>query len=316
MTRLFFIFSILLSANLASARIDQSLIDRSEQLRKCADGTCAVAAEALFTKYKQSFTEAYALIHKENGVAIKTAKSALLIHSYTMPANELSDIADILFQKGYNVVGIQLEGHRSRNSVVDLFQVSHEDWMADGHFGAALAKALGEQVLVVGYSLGGLLSTHLLQTEPDQFMGFVAIAPALGISIDGARFSCLGRSVARIKSLGLDPYAEQFLAGACAIRNLIDVVIPPKAPGQDYYLHLKKVFGKIKVPTLLAYTDTDEIVSYNHGIGPLINYAGVRPVLLRYTAADRVGHMDIINDRKNYEGRTLLGEIKKFTDGL
>lgn len=310
--------SLILISSLSQARIDQSLLDQAKQLRSAGE------AVRLFSSYKNQFPGAYSsFVPGANGSTAKTKKAALLIHSYTMRADEMGSIARILAAQGMNVIAIELEGHGPRNRLVNLADISHKDWMADAEFGLSVAKALGDQVVVVGYSLGGLLATYLAKTHPKDVSALVAIAPALGISIEGARFSCLARDIVKSGGLSdLSDYQRQFVAGACAIRNLIDVVIPPQSEAKtakarsDFYFHLIEIFGEMKTPALVAYTEIDEIVSYREGIGPMVNYMGRKPTVLKYTAQDSVGHMGIINNRTNFEGRNLHNEILKLISSI
>ena len=115
-------------------------------------------------------------------------KAALLIHSFTHEAFEMNAIASTLYSRGYNVIAIQLEGHDGTS--VSMFDVKMDDWIRDANYGLDIAKNMGAEVLVVGYSLGGLLATTLAINRPTEVNGLAAISPALRIKVFGSSLIC------------------------------------------------------------------------------------------------------------------------------
>ena len=167
-----------------------------------------------------------------------TDKVYLLVHSYTMSPSELDGFAGALIPKGANVFSILLEGHGSRSSLgggpFSLADVSREDWKDDVHFGLQLAHALGKKVVLVSYSLGGMLA--VLEGSKDQpwIDGFLAVAPPVAINdrIWGGPGACTLKPLLR---KGLDEeignhiantvwrkaYMAQYVDGACELLGLV-----------------------------------------------------------------------------------------------
>jgi esterase/lipase len=63
-----------------------------------------------------------------------------------------------LAQAGYSVVGIRLFAHATQPE--DMFRARARDWVASVEDGYHLLRGLSEQVVVMGLSLGGILSLH------------------------------------------------------------------------------------------------------------------------------------------------------------
>ncbi|MGE0633291.1 MAG: alpha/beta hydrolase [Pseudobdellovibrionaceae bacterium] len=304
---------IICIAESSLARLDASFTERSQSISSPS------SAIALFEEYQKEYQGAFKLIHSRSRPA---TRSVLLIHPYTRGPYTMEEIGHLLYKQGYNVIAIQLEGHGNRNQSHNLANVSLEDWIADAKFGWALTRAVGMESIVVGYSLGGLLGLYLAKTHQQEVKAFVGIAPMVGVNISGARLSCVGRQIMKLAPSFVTYYQREFIAGACAIRDLLDVVIPPisQAKSQqarkDFHYHMRDVFSEIKTPTLIAFSDIDQIVSLNQGTRPMLAYLGTKPMVLEYKASDHVDHLTIIENHKNYEGRDLLGEISTFLKSL
>lgn len=87
------------------------------------------------------------------------AKAALLVHGFPGTPAEMRPVAAILHQKGYAVRGVLLPGFGSE--IEHLLDRTHEDWL--GRVGGALVelKRDYDQVILVGYSMGGAIAITL-----------------------------------------------------------------------------------------------------------------------------------------------------------
>ena len=109
----------------------------------------------------------------------RPSKGILLVHGLLDSAFALKDIGLALAQDCYLVYGLLLPGHGTRPA--DLFRVHKDHWLAAVRFGV---RALGTQVddvSLMGFSLGGALSTHITWQEPS-VRRLVLMAPALELS--------------------------------------------------------------------------------------------------------------------------------------
>jgi len=112
----------------------------------------------------------------------RTPWAAVLLHGLSASPKQFEAIATALFDRGYNVFTPRLprHGYRDRSSV-SLAEMRAEHLRAAADDAVALGRELGEKVLVVGFSLGGLLTAHLVQTQ--SIDRAVAIAPFLGFAL-------------------------------------------------------------------------------------------------------------------------------------
>jgi esterase/lipase len=134
---------------------------------------------------------------------------ALLLHGLTDSPYSLRRVAEILYQRGFYVLGLRLPGHGTIPA--SLTEVSWEDWQAASRIGARhVRQRVGSEVpfFMAGYSNGGGLTVKyaldaLVNKDfpaPDQLLLF---SPEIGIA-----------PVARIanshKILSFLPYFSQF----------------------------------------------------------------------------------------------------------
>ncbi|MBV9272044.1 MAG: alpha/beta fold hydrolase [Candidatus Eremiobacteraeota bacterium] len=112
----------------------------------------------------------------------RTPWSAVLLHGLSASPKQFDAIANLLFERGYNVFTPRLprHGYEDRSSA-SLSQMRAEHLRAAASDALAAGRELGEKVLVVGFSLGGLLAVHLVQSE--RVDRAVAIAPFLGFAL-------------------------------------------------------------------------------------------------------------------------------------
>ena len=134
---------------------------------------------------------------------------ALLLHGLTDSPYSLRRIGELLYSKGFYVVGLRLPGHGTIPGA--LTQVHWEDWVAASRIGARHVRERAgptKPFIIAGYSNGGALSVQYALdalTEPnlpvpDRLLLFspeIGIAPIAGIASSHKIFSFL-------------PYFEQF----------------------------------------------------------------------------------------------------------
>jgi alpha-beta hydrolase superfamily lysophospholipase len=106
----------------------------------------------------------------------KTPFSALLLHGLGESPYYMKDVAQRLFSKGINVVAIRLSGHGTRKE--HLSEVTASDWEEDVSHGMELARSLGEQVILIGFSTGGALAFHHALEAPSHLAALALLVPA------------------------------------------------------------------------------------------------------------------------------------------
>ncbi|GAB4207700.1 MAG: alpha/beta fold hydrolase [Roseiflexaceae bacterium] len=104
----------------------------------------------------------------------------------------------------------QLRGHWTRYQ--DLHGVTYHDWLSDARSALGLLRREAERVVVVGLSMGGVLTLNLAAEQPHAVDGFVVLAPALRFVTPLARFSpLLSRVVKEWEAGNSTGFADQSL---------------------------------------------------------------------------------------------------------
>jgi carboxylesterase len=80
----------------------------------------------------------------------------LLIHGFTGSPKEMRMLADSLAHEKYTILGIRLAGHAT--DIEDMRHSTWRDWLASVEDGLNLLKGCTDQQIVMGLSMGGVLS--------------------------------------------------------------------------------------------------------------------------------------------------------------
>ncbi len=87
-----------------------------------------------------------------------------LIHGFSSTTYEVKKIAEYLAEKGYRVKADNLPGHGT--TVEDCNLTKHTEWLSSVEKGLAEMYANCDKVIVVGVSMGAVLSLHLASLFP------------------------------------------------------------------------------------------------------------------------------------------------------
>lgn len=88
----------------------------------------------------------------------------LLVHGFTASPQEMRGLGEHLAEQGYTVLGIRLFAHGVH--VRDMLRARWTDWYASVEDGYWMLRGSTERVVVVGLSLGGVLSLLLAARQP------------------------------------------------------------------------------------------------------------------------------------------------------
>jgi carboxylesterase len=88
----------------------------------------------------------------------------LLIHGFTGSPVEMYPLGEYLAGQGLTVLGVQLAGHGTTPE--DMAKTGWRDWVTSAREGLERLRGEREQVYVVGYSLGGIITLHLASRFP------------------------------------------------------------------------------------------------------------------------------------------------------
>ncbi|MCG2783684.1 MAG: alpha/beta fold hydrolase [Anaerolineae bacterium] len=104
----------------------------------------------------------------------------LLTHGFTGAPKEMRWMGEYLAQLGYPCLGVRLAGHATCPE--DMIRSRHEDWLASVEDGYHLLRGVCEQVMLVGLSMGGVLS--LISATRLPVKGVIAMATPYGLPKD------------------------------------------------------------------------------------------------------------------------------------
>ena len=160
-------------------------------LRTCPQGTpeCFAKASDLYQRYTNRRSQ-FPFMYSKNTY---TKNVAILVHSYTLWPQDMSEWGARLALQGFNVIAPVLEGH-SPDSIA-MVDVKADDWENDMRFALDIAHQLGQNVFMMGYSLGGLLTVETDIKYPKEIHAMGLVVPAIGINIPLASLSCVGKQL-------------------------------------------------------------------------------------------------------------------------
>ena len=110
----------------------------------------------------------------------------LLLHGLIGAPAEMRTLGSHLASQGYSVHGPRLAGHGTKAS--DLASLRWDDWLASARLGLDELRVGCEHVVVMGLSMGALLTLRLAIERPE-VQGIVLMAPALEIRMPLLRWA-------------------------------------------------------------------------------------------------------------------------------
>jgi esterase/lipase len=110
----------------------------------------------------------------------KTAGVVIFFHGYTSGPQQFVPLGERCFDLGYNVYIPRLSHHGYANIVSDATQyVNAKELAAEADQAIDLAQGLGDQLIVAGLSMGGVLTAWVAQRRPEVAQAII-ISPAFG----------------------------------------------------------------------------------------------------------------------------------------
>jgi alpha-beta hydrolase superfamily lysophospholipase len=189
-----------------------------------------------------------------------TKNVALMIHGLSDSPLTMRDAGRILFEQGYNVVGILLPG--SATSPQEFEKIENfdwdDEWQKEVIKGFAITEGLGENTTLAAYSTGGALAINAAIECPGRVQSMILFAPAVLVA---NRISVLPEATKKL---------QQLLAN-----NMIR-------------LRFKK--KRITAPTLLIMSEADEVVSPRSLVGFLKYFTGPTSKLV-LPRSQGIGHI-------------------------
>lgn len=121
----------------------------------------------------------------------KSTQSIVLFHGYTNCPRQFYKLGEEFYLRGYNVLIPRFPGHAMHDRLTTaISKVTTNELIGTANRAINLAHGLGEQVWVMGLSMGGVLATWAAFNRPD-IHGAVIISPAIGVQVIPARVTPL-----------------------------------------------------------------------------------------------------------------------------
>lgn len=203
-----------------------------------------------------------------------TRYSVVLLHGLSDSPYFMRDIADSLFQQGYNVVAPLLSGNGT--DYTDLQKVSLEDWKRDVDFGTQTASGLGREVIIGGLSAGGALAVDAAKRHPEKLKGLLLFSPALSFQKKSATLSCWFKG-GYVGGKSMDVpirYRKISNNGICQLYHLV----------QELDLSPGKV--EIPIPIFAVLTEYDDVIKVQWTIDWIEGQKEPRDRILAYAFPD------------------------------
>jgi len=121
----------------------------------------------------------------------KTKKAVLWFHGYTAATLQFKPLAELCFEKGYNVLVPCIPHHGFKDRMTDeVSKVRMKELVEFTNDMVDVMKGLGDEIVVGGLSMGGVMTSWVAQNRTDVATA-VIIAPFLGARIIPARLTPL-----------------------------------------------------------------------------------------------------------------------------
>ncbi len=102
--------------------------------------------------------------------------SALLVHGLTGTPYEMRYLGERLAERGVRVRGVKLAGHAGAPE--ELGQVGYDNWYESVVHGFEDLRQYGDPNVIIGLSMGAVLSARLAADQREAVAGLVMLAPA------------------------------------------------------------------------------------------------------------------------------------------
>ncbi len=254
-----------------------------------------------------------------------TRYCVLLFHGLSDSPYFMRDIAESLFQQGYNVVAPLISGNGTKLS--DLEKISLSDWRMDETLGMRIASGLGEKVIAGGLSAGGALSVDTARRFPEKVEGLLLFSPALCFQKKTTCLSCWykgGYVAGKTKDVPIR-YQKISNNGVCQLYHLVQEL--DLAPEKSQY----------QVPLFAALTEYDDVIKVQWTIDWIEGQNSPDHLILAYAKhppeseltfpnkdraivipADEICHAQITRKTNEYnnEWNPWFGEMEKALMGF
>lgn len=190
----------------------------------------------------------------------------LLVHGFLSSPAELKYFAEKMYKKGHPVMGVRLAGHGT--SPHDLAKRNWGDWLESVRRGYKIISSFADEVIVIGFSAGGVLSILLAEEKPEKLIGLASVAAPMALVDKGVAFIPMLHKMNKLFSLlptvgGI----AQFLDNDTARPDINYRSMPVSAINElkNMMYTAKTRLDGIEIPTTIIQGTEDPVVSPSSG---------------------------------------------------
>lgn len=207
----------------------------------------------------------------------------LLIHGFTSDTSAMRPVAEVAQSLGYDIEAPLLRGHGL--TYRDLRGKRWEHWMDDVSEGLAAQRRRASRIVVVGFSMGGLLALYTAAQHPD-LDAVIAMAPALRIAHPLAPYAFLARGWLPYVHMGK---AVAYSDPAMAVNDMTYRRLALDAFVSFYRAsrRVEHMLPRITAPLLILHALRDRVIRPE---AATIAYRGVRSAEKQLVWFPRSGH--------------------------
>jgi len=203
--------------------------------------------------------------------------SALLIHGLTGTPYEMRYLGERLAARGVRVRGVKLAGHAGMPE--ELGAVGYDGWYESVVNGLEELRQYGEPIVVVGLSMGAVLSARLAADQGESVAGLALLAPAffLPTSTSLALWVLRGLLGSIIERIYLfNPGASDIHDAAARSIHPNCRLMPLSAPLKllDLSAVVKPMLSRITQPALVMHARRDHTCPMRKNVDYLMKHLG------------------------------------------
>jgi carboxylesterase len=244
-------------------------------------------------------------------VATGAGVSALLIHGLTGTPYEMRYLGERLAARGVRVRGVKLAGHAGLPE--ELGAVGYDNWYESVVNGLEELRQYGEPIVVVGLSMGAVLSARLAADQGESVAGLALLAPAFflptstSIALRGLR-GLLGSITERIYLF--NPGASDIHDAAARSIHPNCRLMPLSAPMKllDLSAIVKPMLPRITQPALVMHARRDHTCPIRKNVDYVMKHLGSAEK--RAVELDESYHVITVDSEKE----RLVDEVGEFVE--
>lgn len=226
----------------------------------------------------------------------------------------LQGLNNFFYNEGANVVSLHLPGHHQKDENA-IHEVKAKEWSDAVNNAINMAKELGDELMVLGYSTGGGLAIQAALQRPEDIKQLYLFAPSMALSNKVFFFTLFGQIVSKKKLCNidkpgtlckvfdkLDPQSIQMMkegtypsaSAGTQVQALANSMVQQFGNPEEsnYYTNLAEIYSSLKVPTFLVSSQADTITA------PKLNRAvydrlTVRKDIVEYPKSMGITHLMI-----------------------